>query len=539
MRNTLFFGDNLKILREKFAPESVDLVYLDPPFNSQATYNILFREPSGEPSGAQIMAFGDCWRWGEEAEQTFQELFQAAPEPVVEVMKALRTFLKRSPMMAYLTMMAPRLVELRRVLKPTGSLYLHCDPTASHYLRIVLDAVFGPEKLLGEIIWRRTTARASSRRWPRLHDVLLSYAKNPARVCFHGITSQRDPGWVARKYRYEDGRGRYMLADLTGAGTRNGPSGQPWRGIDPARIGAGRHWRFGPETLERLDSEGLIYWPPKGRYPMLHHYLSETGGTAIGDLWMDIPVIGRTARERLGYPTQKPEALLERIIQASSNEGDLVLDPFCGCGTAIAAAEKLGRRWCGIDITHLAINLIKWRMGNVFGLEPKRDYKVVGEPVDEAGARELFAQSRYQFQWWATALIGARPHQERRKGADSGIDGYLYFRDEKGPEKKALIQVKGGHVGVRDVREFGHVIRREEAPLGILLSLEQPTVFMRKEALGMGSYRSHFDGTLYPRLQLLTVGEVLLGTKPKLPATVDPFRQLQRHAAGGENYRLL
>jgi hypothetical protein len=277
-----------------------------------------------------------------------------------------------------------------------------------------LDAIFGPRTFLGEIIWRRTGAHTSTLRWPRLHDTIFHYAKDIS-VCKNTPPKvAADEGWTEREYRYEDERGRYSLADLTGAGTREGPSGKPWRAVDPRAVGAGRHWRYSPETLDKLDSEGRIYWPQKGRYPKLKQYLADSKGTTVGDLWTDISVIGRTAGERLGYPTQKPEALLERIILASSNEGDVVLDPFCGCGTAIAVAQQRKRRWTGIDITHLAINLIRHRLKGAFGDEVTKTFTVVGEPVSVPDARSLAEQDPYQFQWWALGLVGARPAELNR-----------------------------------------------------------------------------------------------------------------------------
>ena len=532
-KSVLYYGDNLPILRntEYFPSASIDLVYLDPPFNSNQDYNVLFAEQDGSRSAAQIQAFTDTWRWDASARRQFDETVEAGGK-AAEALAAFRSLVGESDMLAYLSMMAPRLVELRRVLKNTGSIYLHCDPTASHYLKLLLDSILGPENFLGEVIWRRTAAHVTSRRWPRLHDSILVFAKDSASVTFNSLRVDADPGWVDREYRHEDDRGRYMVDNLTGAGTTNGPSGLPWRGVDPRKIGAGRHWRYSPETLDTLDAEGRIYWPKKGEYPKLKQYLSESKGAAVGDLWTDIQVIGRTAAERLGYPTQKPEELLERIILAGSNVGDTVLDPFCGCGTTISTAQSLGRRWVGIDITHLAINLIRSRLADAFpsGL----DYRVVGEPGDLRGAETLAKSDRYQFQWWALGKVGARAVQEeRKKGADSGIDGKLFFREkENGPVKLMVLQVKSGGLKLGEIRDFAHVIEREKAQVGVLLTLDEPTREMRGEAGGLGFYKPEYRldpeaDAKYDRYQILTIRELFEGKRPRYP----PFRNVTFKAA--------
>lgn len=300
MAGKLYFGDNLKILRDYVQDESVDLIYLDPPFNSKATYNVLFAEQNGTRSQAQIKAFDDTWHWGMESEEAYHELVTKGPGKIPDLMDALRRFLGTNDMMAYLTMMAIRLVELRRVLKATGSIYLHCDPTASHYLKLVMDAVFGVQSFRREIIWRSgwvSGFKAAAKNWIRNHDVLLYYLAEPkASFTFHLPFTPHPPG-----YKRRGGKG------------------------------------------------------------------ANPRGVAMDDVWTDIysPAIMSFSREKLGYPTQKPEALLERIVQASSNEGDLVLDPFCGCGTTIAVAERLKRRWIGVDSSEMAISLTMQRVHGV------------------------------------------------------------------------------------------------------------------------------------------------------------------------------
>ncbi|MBI3948364.1 MAG: restriction endonuclease [Armatimonadetes bacterium] len=530
--NTLYYGDNLEILRKHIADDSVDLIYLDPPFNSNRDYNVLFKEQSGEPAQAQMKAFTDTWKWSEAAYADFRET--CPRDQLVKLVQGFVDTLGRNDVTAYLVMMAPRLVELRRVLKPTGSLYLHCDPTASHYLKLVLDAVFGPKGFLGEIIWRRTTSHVSARRWPRLHDVILSYASDPSAAHFAAPKADLDEGWVEREYRYQDEHGRYMVDNLTGAGTTAGPSGQPWRGIDPASIGSGRHWRYVPETLDRLDAEGRIHWPAKGQYPKLKVYAGETGGKPIGDLWMDIS-LGRTARERLGYPTQKPLALLERIISASSYPGNVVLDPFCGCGTAVIAAQKLGRQWLGIDVTALAVALIKSRLADSFDVKEKKDYAVVGEPTSEADARALALKDRDEFQKWAVGLVPrAFPFQEK-KGADTGVDGVLRFKDDARDPKRCVIQVKSGHVGHAQARDFRGVIEREGATLGLFITLEPPTTPMLREADSLGFYVTPLGNHRIPRFQFRTIAQLLAGEGFLIPSAALLLGVKQAQAVKGDS----
>jgi DNA modification methylase len=372
--NKLYYGDNLDVLRRYVKDETVDLIYLDPPFNSQQDYNVLFAEKDGSKAAAQIMAFEDTWEWNQESARVYEEIVEAGGS-VAEVMVAFHTFLGSSDMMAYLAMMAPRLAELHRVLKSTGSIYLHCDPTASHYLKMLMDAVFGPAHFRNEIIWKRTSARSDSHRWNHIHDTLLFYTKSDG-YTWNTQYMSYDEEYVKQFYKTLDENERAFMSDnLTAAGTRRGESGMPWRGINPTD--KGRHWALPKKMLDELgitggsvqdrldalDKMGRILWPEKeGGVPRFKRYLDEMPGLAIQSIISDIPPLSAKSAERLGYPTQKPEALLERIINASSNEGDIVLDPFCGCGTAIAVAHRLKRQWIGIDITHLAVNLIKNRL---------------------------------------------------------------------------------------------------------------------------------------------------------------------------------
>lgn len=531
--NKLYFGDNLDILRRYIKDESIDLIYLDPPFKSNQKYNILFQEQNGSRSRAQIKAFEDTWRWDRGAVEAYQDIVEAGGR-VSQAMQAFRTLFGENDMLAYLAMMAPRLVELRRVLKATGSIYLHCDPTASHYLKVLMDAVFGPQNSRSEIIWKRTHAHGSSRRYAPIHDTILFYSKTN-RYNWTGLTVPHDPDYIARHFTSaERDSGRlFQPISLTGSGVRGGESGKPWRGIDPTEVG--RHWALPgaiirklaikgasvQEKLDALDAAGLIYWPEKqGGTPRLKWYADQLGGVALPDDWSDIKPISARAKERLGYPTQKPEALLERIIKASSNERDAVLDPFCGCGTTVAVAQRLNRRWIGIDITHLAVTLIKHRLEDAFGSQAV--YDVVGEPISLPDAQALAGQDPYQFQWWALGLVGARP-VEKRKGADRGIDGRRYFHDHpRGQTRQIIVQVKSGHVTVAHVRDLRGVLERESAEIGLLITLETPTQPMRTEAAAAGFYEPPGWGTRYPRLQLRTVEELLRGRGIEHPWSKQP-----------------
>ncbi len=506
--NLLYYGDNLDVLRRYVKDETVDLIYLDPPFNSKATYNVLFAEKNGSDSAAQIKAFEDTWHWDRAAADAYQETVEAGGR-VSEAMQAFRKMLGDNDMLAYLAMMAPRLVELRRVLKPTGSIYLHCDPTASHYLKVLIDSIFRPLFFRNEIIWKRQSAHSDARGYGSVHDVLLFYTKSDGYL-WNQTYQPYEEDYVEQYYRYRDPDGRRWMSDnLSAAGLTGGGYEYEWHGVT-------RVWRCPQETMERLDQEGRIYYT-KNSIARRKRYLDEAKGLPVQDLWTDIESLRSWHAERLGYPTQKPEALLERIIEASSNEGDLVLDPFCGCGTTIAVAQRLKRRWIGIDITALAVTLMKHRLHNTFGDQVKDEYEVIGEPVSVPDARTLAKQDPFQFQWWALGLVGARP-VEQKKGADKGIDGRLYFHDEeKGKTKQVILSVKAGKAGVGHLHELRGVIEREKAEIGVLLTMQEPTKPMRKEVAGAGFYDSPGWGKSYPRMQILTVAELLEGKGIEMP----------------------
>jgi len=550
-KNQLYYGDNLTVLREHINDESIDLIYLDPPFNSRQDYNVLFAERDGTRSASQIMAFEDTWEWNMDAERAYEEIVERGGR-VSDAMRAFRTFLGHSDMMAYLAMMAPRLMELRRVLKETGSIYLHCDPTASHYLKLLMDSVFGVERFRSEIVWKRSSAHSDTKQglknFGHIHDIVLFYARGEESVWNPQFTSY-DESYTGRDYRLvaEDPGPRFRRGDLTAA-RPGGDTEYEWRvkkhveirerwvadlddeylspkqgweyaGVRPYR---GRYWAYSKDNLRQFAREGRLRHTFDGM-PEYKRYLDEMPGVALQDIWTDLtPIVAGTA-ERLGYPTQKPESLLERIVEASSNEGETILDPFCGCGTAIAVAQRLNRRWVGIDITHLAIGLIKKRLDDAFGESVRETYEVIGEPVDLAGAQKLAGDDPYQFQWWALSLVGARP-LEKKKGADRGIDGRLYFHDENKRDratKQIILSVKAGNLQAAHVRDLRGVIEREKAEIGVLISMEPPTKPMQKEAVEAGFYQPPGLADRYPRIQILSIAELLVGKKIEYPRLLD------------------
>lgn len=541
MTNALYYGDNLPVLRESIKDESVDLIYLDPPFNSNASYNVLFKAPSGEGSQAQIEVFEDTWHWNEHAERAFDDVMRSGNSEAANMLNAMRSFLGENDMMAYLAMMAVRLIELHRVLKPSGSLYIHCDPTASHYLKILLDAVFGSKHFRSEIIWRRSAAHNKlSKQYGPIHDTILFYSRGDTFI-FHPAHTPYNRHYIATMFKKQDAGGRYRMNELTGQATRTGDSGKPWLGYDPTP--RGRHWAIpaslrenlpkngkGMTTQEMLDvlnKKGWIVRSDDGRpsykqypgegvpYQDIWSYQSGTEGTLEGTedgidadvKWLD------SEDERLGYPTQKPVGLLERIIKTSANEDALILDPFCGCGTTVHAAQKLGRRWIGIDITHLAIGLIERRLKDAF---PGIKFEVHGTPKDFAGAEDLAKRDKFQFQWWAVTLINAVPYGGKKKGPDSGIDGYYYCKPDGKKTQAGIVSVKGGETIHRNaVGELRGVVERDKAPLGVLITLREPTGPMIAEAAAAKFFDTPFGK--FPRLQIATVGDLLKGKLPRLP----------------------
>ncbi len=556
---TLYYGDNLDILQRYIKDESVDLVYLDPPFKSDASYNAFFKGKTGA-SASQIKAFEDTWHWvnkDNESMSEFQKLLgdPRMPDAVRRLLQAYHDFLGGCDMMAYLIMMSPRLVELKRVLKPTGSLYLHCDPTASHYLKLLLDATFGAENFSNEIIWRRTTTKNDYKQgavnWPRVHDTLLMFYKSvdKAREAhrYHQQFEPYDEKYLETFYTFLDPDGRrYRLSDLTAPG--QGSRGHPKFEF----LGVTRYWRYNKEKMEELNRQGRIEFRKTGSVPMYKRYLDEMPGVSMGDMWSDVRGMINLSAENLGYPTQKPIALLERILNASSNPGDVVLDPFCGCGTTIDAAEKLGREWIGIDITQVAMTTIKKRLWDTYHETKSVKFlrgsdaalsiaqskpsgtdmivRIVGEPVSPEDAEAMAKEDPYGFQWWAAGLIGAQGGAEKKKGADSGIDGRIIFFDDPKSAigEEIILQVKGGKLKADDVRALGFVVEREKAAMGVLISVDSATDKMYGDAAAAGYYTHKLTGQKYPRLQLRTVKELMTGKGIERPS---------EHAARDETFK--
>lgn len=463
-KNKLFYGDNLEVLREHIKDETVDLVYLDPPFQSGKDYNILFKEQDGKRSSSQVKAFTDTWRWDTSSARAYEEVIESGGN-VSNAMEAFRKFLGESNMLAYLAMMAPRLVELKRVLKPTGSIYLHCDPTASHYLKMLMDSIFNPKNFRNEIIWCYSRmASKGQKQFTKSTDIIYWYSKGNK--------------WI---FNVDQVRFPYSKSSKNRAGYKKTSLG----GAAPA--------------------SGICELNPIGKFPECW--------------WADIGILKGNSQERLGYPTQKPEKLLERIIKASTNEGDTVLDPFCGCGTAVASAQKLNRKWIGIDITHLATGLIKHRLQDSFGQEVNKTYEVIGEPASFPDAVELAKSDPFQFQWWSLGKVGARPASEnQKKGPDGNIDGVLKFHDEGSKTKSVVISVKSGKLKIDYIDSLGGVVSRKEATFGVLISMQKPTNGMYSRAASFGFYSTPGYRKKYQCVQLLTIKELLDGGKIDMPS---------------------
>jgi site-specific DNA-methyltransferase (adenine-specific) len=540
MTNRLYYGDNLEVLSDpsQFPDECVDLIYLDPPFNSNAGYNVLFKSASGADANASIEAFDDTWTWGTSAKNALMDIESGTNRPLTVMMQAMHSAIGENPLMAYLAMMSVRLVELHRVLRPSGSLYLHCDPTASHYLKLVLDAVFGAENFRNEITWKRTNTHNDSKTWSRVSDIILFYSKGKA-FTWNTPREAHSEAYKASKYRHDDndGRGVYQLDNMVSPNPRPRMMYE-WLGFPFPQMG----WRYQTETMQRLHAEGRIWYPTKadGSYdtskrPRLKRYLNEMEGAVMGAIWTDIPPINSQAAERLGYPTQKPRALLERIIAASSNPGDVVLDPFCGCGTAVDAAQKLGRRWLGIDITHLAIGMIEHRIREGY---PGIGFETIGVPKDLESAQRLALEDPHQFQQWICWQVGGYPRE--KKGGDKGVDGWFnYQADDRGAIRSGVISVKAGdNVNPNMVRDLGRVMERDKHAFGLFVMKSLPTKGMRDEAASHPLVETQFGR--FPALQIVTLAELFQGIKPQLPTLISPVKKASRvetrvsHQKGGQ-----
>lgn len=528
--NTLYYGDNLEIMR-KISDETIDLIYLDPPFNSKKVYNVIFKDKIGTDAPAQIEAFTDSWSWSPDVQDTYDELMLGNySADLKNIMEAFDKFMHKSNLMAYLTMMAIRFVEFHRILKPTGSIYLHCDTTANHYLKILMDQVFGVKNFKNEIVWKRTFAHNDPIRFGRNADRLLFYTKTE-NYTFNVVFTEYNTEYIKKFYIHEDKVGKYQKVLLTGPGIN--PNDPVWKNYHPSQ--AKRHWSVpkrivsklvGEEkiktlsTTEKLDllhDNGYIVFSKNG-IPRFKQYLHEMIGVPAQEIWTDIPPISSQAKERLGYPTQKPITLLERIVNASSNPDDIIFDPFCGCGTAIIAAETLRRKWIGIDITHLAVALMKKRLKDNFNLKAYEDYDVIGEPRSVSAAKELAEHSKSQFEFWAVSLVGGQPYKSKG-GGDTGIDGFLYFKDYEGKLHKIIIEIKGGGYQPKDIRALHAVMQREKAPLSLLIALKQPTKGMLEDTVAFGKWQIPGSKHKYPVMQIFTIEEYFDKRLPDLPDT--------------------
>lgn len=509
--NILYYGDNIDIMREKMNKGSVDLIYLDPPFKSDTNYNLLYRTMTGKPVPEQVIAFSDTWELDPakiEIANSMPVLMRehGVPDYYVEFWRLWMNALRHSnkELLAYLIYMVQRLLYMKSLLRPNGSIFLHCDPTASHYIKVMMDAIFGHENFRNEIVWKRTSAHSSARKFGPVHDVILFYSKGD-KYTWNTLFGGYEDRYVEAFYTHTDPDGRrWRRSDLTGAGTRNGETGKPWRGLDVTA--RGRHWAYPPSVLEEMDAAGKIHWPKKaGGMPMLKRYLDEQRGSPIQDVWTDIPPIHNMSPERLGYPTQKPLPLLKRVIEAATKPGDVVFDPFCGCGTTIYAAHQTGRRWIGCDIAILSIKLVREVLAERYKLAEGAHFDVRGIPVSVEQAEMLFAENPFTFQTWLVERVGGFPLHKR--GADRGVDGRIYYETREGL-REMILSVKGGSIRPTDIRDLrGTVAGEPHAELGGFLCLREPTKAMREAANDAGVY--HYNDVAYPRIQILTVREIL------------------------------
>ena len=544
LMNQLYYGDCLKIM-ESMGKDSVDMIYLDPPFNSNRAYNAIYKDETGRPLPEQIEAFCDLWTLDEESERSIRQvpkfmIREGIDGSVVKFwqnwMNALRY--TNPKLLAYLSYMTERLLQMKIVLRPTGSIFLHCDPTASHYIKVIMDGIFGHQNFRNEIIWKRTNAHNDGNQYGRIHDTILFYSKSNSTV-WNPVYMAHDPDYVKKFYRHEDERGCYRVGDLHAPGvTQKGESGQSWRSVNPSAVG--RHWSAPrraawpkgvepPENydslsvhakLDVLDANGLIHWPSRGNVPGFKRYLSTSKGARVQDVITDINPLTSRADEGLGYPTQKPLALLRRIIEGSSNEGDVVLDPFCGCGTTLEAAEKLNRRWIGIDIAIHAIKRVSAvRLNERCGLIEGQDYKITGVPQNIEGAKDLWERDKYQFQKWAVEMVDGFVTAQRSN--DGGVDGRLYFPVEEESDLKAMkLEVKGGTtVKIESLRALAGVIDEEDYPMGGFITRKTLGRVQKQNFLDFCRTKREIEigGVSYPRLQILSVEEILEGKRFETP----------------------
>ena len=476
--NDLFYGDNLDIMKKHIKDESVDLIYLDPPFNSNVNYNAIFKNGSREVE-SQIQAFNDTWKWGNESSKAFDEVMNIGGQ-VASILEAFRIALGENDMIAYLTMMAPRLIEMRRVLKPTGSIYLHCDPTASHYLKILMDSIFGVKNFRNELIWCYKKWSNAAAYFQKNHDDILFYTKSNNYI-FNKIYEEKGEKdrnkWIEKGY-YTTKMGdkkRLIVLDKNKS----------------------------KKVIEEKNYDEIAY--------------SKSSGILWYD-WFEIPRINPMAKERIGYPTQKPLSLMERIIRASSNRGDVILDPFCGGGTTLHAAQKIGRKWIGIDITHVAVGIVETRLKDNF---KDAKYRVYGDPKSLSDARKLCDDDKFQFEAWAVTRIKNMVPNQKQRG-DKGIDGTARIRVSEKKYIKVIAQVKGGKtVNPSDIRDFRGTIERDKVDIGIFICLDHRKISngIKKEAAAAGRFKFEegFINFECPKIQIFSIRDYFKGRKPELP----------------------
>ena len=530
--NRLYYGDCLTIMRDHMKLGSVDLIYLDPPFNSNREYNAIYKDETGNPLPDQIEAFCDLWELDEERERALRHmpiLMREAgiDDDAVDFWRLWTSALRNTQprLLAYLSYMVERLLPMKGLLKPTGSIYLHCDPTASHYIKVMIDAIFGHENFINEIAWKRTSTHSDSKTWSRVSDTILFYTRGK-KFTWNTPHEPHSDKYIASKYRHDDGDGRlYQLDNMTSPNPRPNMMYE-WKGFASPTKG----WRYSGETMAKLDAEGRIWYPTfKGgthdtsRRPRLKRYLDEMKGGVMANIWTDISPINSQARERLGYATQKPLALLERIIKASSNPGDVVFDPFCGCATTLEAAHHLKRRWVGIDIAIHAIKRVaKIRLQDRLGLVEGKDFEIDGVPRTLEGAHDLWTRDKYHYQKWAVEEVDGFVTTKRT--ADGGVDGRLYFDvpDEKDLQSMA-IEVKGGkNVGIGVLRELRGVLDDDTALMAGLIIHEPLNKTKERNFRQFMASTGDLDvlGVKYPKMQILTTSEILEGKRFITPSVV-------------------
>ena len=510
--NRLWYGDNLTIM-QGMGKHSVDLIYLDPPFNSKQNYNLLYKTMTGKPVPEQVEAFCDTWEMDPQKEAIARSMPVLMREHGVDDyyvdfwrlwMQALRT--SQPHLLAYLIFMVQRLLHMKTILRPTGSIYLHCDSTASHYIKVMMDGIFGHKNFRNEIIWKRAStvkgnSGQGSKSFGRNTDTILFYSASDHHT-FNQQYTEYSGEYLEAAYRFKEADGRqYRLISMIGPG--GAAKGNPYYEV----MGVSRHWRYSQKRMAELIAEGMVVQTKPGAVPSRKHYLDQGKGVPIQSLWDDIAALQAASKERMGYPTQKPVELIRRIIETSSNPGDIVFDPFCGCGTTIYAAQATGRKWYGCDIAILSIKLVRETLtSSKYRLVEGHDFEVAGVPTSVEGAQELFNKDPSTFQNWFVERVGGFPMQ--RKSADRGIDGRIYFETGDGL-RELLLQVKGGkHVRPTDVRDLRGVLEREgDARLAGFLSIAPPSKAMLQEAAEAGMYE--YQGVYYPRIQCLTTKDVL------------------------------